>query len=52
MSSKLLIPLLAVIAIALIAFGAVTVGLAPAITMVALASMLIVFVFLVRVSML
>ena len=49
MSSKLLIPLLAVI---VIAFGAVTIGLAPAITMVALASMLIVFVFLVRVSML
>ncbi|MGW9232901.1 hypothetical protein ACWGPT_18750 [Pseudorhizobium sp. NPDC055634] len=51
MSSMILLPLAAVTAISLVAYGAVTIGLAPAITMAALVSMLLVFVFLIRVTM-
>ncbi len=52
MSMRTLLPLLALVALVLVVFGAVTIGVAPAITMLALVSMFVVFVFLVRVSML
>ncbi|CAD7045703.1 hypothetical protein REJC140_03996 [Pseudorhizobium endolithicum] len=52
MSTKILLLLLTLVAAALVVFGAVTIGVAQAITMLALVSMLVVFVFLVRVSML
>nr|CAD6413970.1 hypothetical protein REQ54_01231 [Rhizobium sp. Q54] len=52
MSTKILLLFLTLVAAALVVFGAVTIGVAQAITMLALVSMLVVFVFLVRVSML